>query len=95
MRLERWLELMARDKKVAGGAIRFVLLEALGAPCVRARRRRDATLRAVLDADSAHASETKTAPEGAVFVARDVPATVTMQVIVTVCRSAACIDRRR
>jgi 3-dehydroquinate synthase len=28
--LPRWLELMGRDKKVEGGAIRFVLLEALG-----------------------------------------------------------------
>ena len=30
MPLERWLKLMAQDKKVADGAIRFVLLEALG-----------------------------------------------------------------
>jgi 3-dehydroquinate synthase len=28
--LARWLELMGRDKKVADGAIRFVLLEAIG-----------------------------------------------------------------
>ena len=28
---ERWMELMGRDKKVVAGAIRFVLLDALGA----------------------------------------------------------------
>ncbi|HEX7326931.1 MAG TPA: 3-dehydroquinate synthase family protein, partial [Casimicrobiaceae bacterium] len=33
--LERWLELMHRDKKVAGGVLRFVLLEALGRAVVR------------------------------------------------------------
>jgi 3-dehydroquinate synthase len=33
--LERWLELMARDKKVEAGKIRFVLLEALGRAVVR------------------------------------------------------------
>jgi 3-dehydroquinate synthase len=33
--LERWLELMARDKKVQSGALRFVLLEALGHAVVR------------------------------------------------------------
>jgi 3-dehydroquinate synthase len=27
---DKWLELMGRDKKVADGAIRFVLLESLG-----------------------------------------------------------------
>ena len=27
---ERWMSLMAQDKKVAEGAIRFILLEALG-----------------------------------------------------------------
>jgi len=32
----RWLELMARDKKVEAGVIRFVLLEALGRAVVRA-----------------------------------------------------------
>ncbi len=32
----RWLELMARDKKVAAGTIRFVLLEALGRAVVTA-----------------------------------------------------------
>ncbi len=32
----RWLELMGRDKKVAGGRLRFVLLERLGAATVRA-----------------------------------------------------------
>jgi 3-dehydroquinate synthase len=33
--LERWLELMARDKKVEAGRIRFVLLEALGRAVMR------------------------------------------------------------
>jgi len=33
--LERWLELMARDKKVEAGQIRFVLIEALGRAVVR------------------------------------------------------------
>jgi 3-dehydroquinate synthase len=33
--LPRWLELMGRDKKVADGAIRFVLLETLGRATVR------------------------------------------------------------
>ena len=33
--LERWLELMHRDKKVAGGLLRFVLLEALGHAVIR------------------------------------------------------------
>ncbi len=33
---ERWLELMRRDKKVEGGAMRFVLLAALGRALVRA-----------------------------------------------------------
>ena len=32
---ERWLELMSRDKKVSSGALRFVLLEALGKATVR------------------------------------------------------------
>jgi 3-dehydroquinate synthetase len=31
----RWLELMARDKKSEGGAMRFVLLDALGRATVR------------------------------------------------------------
>jgi 3-dehydroquinate synthase len=34
--VERWLDLMARDKKVEGGALRFVLLEQLGQAIVRA-----------------------------------------------------------
>jgi 3-dehydroquinate synthase len=33
---DRWLELMGRDKKVEGGALRFVLLDALGRARVRA-----------------------------------------------------------
>jgi 3-dehydroquinate synthase len=33
--LARWLELMARDKKVEAGVIRFVLLEALGRAVLR------------------------------------------------------------
>jgi 3-dehydroquinate synthase len=33
--VERWLELMRRDKKVEGGAIRFVLLERLGRAVMR------------------------------------------------------------
>jgi 3-dehydroquinate synthase len=33
--LARWLELMGRDKKVADGAIRFVLLEAIGRATLR------------------------------------------------------------
>ena len=33
---ERWLELMARDKKVKAGAMRFVLLESLGRAVIRA-----------------------------------------------------------
>jgi 3-dehydroquinate synthase len=34
--MQRWLELIARDKKVAGGALRFVLLSALGHAVVAA-----------------------------------------------------------
>jgi 3-dehydroquinate synthase len=34
--LERWLDLMGRDKKVTAGTIRFVLLEALGRAAIRA-----------------------------------------------------------
>jgi 3-dehydroquinate synthase len=34
MPLERWMDLMARDKKVAAGAVRFVLLEGLGRAAV-------------------------------------------------------------
>ena len=34
---ERWLDLMGHDKKVAEGAIRFVLLDALGRASVRTR----------------------------------------------------------
>jgi 3-dehydroquinate synthase len=33
---ERWIELMRRDKKAQGGAIRFVVLESLGRAAVRA-----------------------------------------------------------
>ena len=44
----RWVELMARDKKVAGGAMRFVLLEALGRATVRAGVD-EAALRAVIE----------------------------------------------
>ncbi len=43
----RWLELMARDKKTAGGTMRFVLLEALGRATVRSGVD-EAALRAVL-----------------------------------------------
>ena len=32
---DRWLELMGRDKKVADGAVRFVLLERLGHAVLR------------------------------------------------------------
>jgi 3-dehydroquinate synthase len=32
---DKWLELMGRDKKVTDGAIRFVLLEALGLAVIR------------------------------------------------------------
>ncbi|KAA0232570.1 3-dehydroquinate synthase, partial [bacterium] len=34
--LERWLDLMGRDKKVEHGRMRFVVLEALGRAVVRA-----------------------------------------------------------
>jgi 3-dehydroquinate synthase len=43
----RWLDLMGRDKKATGGALRFVLLEALGRAVVRTGVD-DATLRAVI-----------------------------------------------
>jgi 3-dehydroquinate synthase len=33
---ERWMALMARDKKVSGGAIRFILLDALGRAAISA-----------------------------------------------------------
>ncbi len=33
--VERWLDLMGRDKKVEGGALRFVLLEAIGRAVLR------------------------------------------------------------
>ncbi|MEP6998388.1 MAG: 3-dehydroquinate synthase [Betaproteobacteria bacterium] len=33
--VERWIELMSRDKKVAAGAMRFVLLDALGRASIR------------------------------------------------------------
>jgi len=33
--VERWLDLMGRDKKVEGGAVRFVLLEAIGRAVLR------------------------------------------------------------
>jgi 3-dehydroquinate synthase len=33
---ERWIELMSRDKKVESGAMRFVLLDALGRAAIRA-----------------------------------------------------------
>jgi 3-dehydroquinate synthase len=32
MGLERWVELMEVDKKNEGGAIKFILLKALGSP---------------------------------------------------------------
>ena len=32
---DRWLDLMGRDKKVADGSIRFVLLESLGHAVLR------------------------------------------------------------
>ena len=35
LEVRRWLELMGRDKKVAGGAIRFILLQRLGHAVVR------------------------------------------------------------
>jgi 3-dehydroquinate synthase len=35
IRLERWLELMARDKKVTDGRLRFVLLDAIGRGVIR------------------------------------------------------------
>ncbi len=43
----RWLELMARDKKAEGGAMRFVLLDALGRAIVRSGVD-EATVRAVI-----------------------------------------------
>jgi 3-dehydroquinate synthase len=33
--VERWLDLMGRDKKVEGGVLRFVLLESIGHSLVR------------------------------------------------------------
>jgi 3-dehydroquinate synthase len=44
----RWLELMARDKKTAGGTLRFVLLESLGRAVVRSGVDESA-LRAVIE----------------------------------------------
>jgi 3-dehydroquinate synthase len=46
---DRWMELMARDKKTESGAMRFVLLKALGAASVRSGID-EADLRAVLAA---------------------------------------------
>jgi 3-dehydroquinate synthase len=46
---DRWMELMARDKKAESGAMRFVLLKALGTASVRAGIA-EANLRAVLAA---------------------------------------------
>jgi 3-dehydroquinate synthase len=46
---DRWMELMARDKKAESGAMRFVLLKALGAASVRSGID-EADLRAVLAA---------------------------------------------
>jgi 3-dehydroquinate synthase len=45
---ERWIEHMSRDKKSAGGTVRFVLLESLGRAVVRSGVA-DADLRAALD----------------------------------------------
>ena len=44
---ERWVELISRDKKTAGGAVRFVLLEALGRAVLRSGIA-DGDLRAVV-----------------------------------------------
>ena len=46
---DRWIELMSRDKKVESGAMRFVLLKALGTASVRSGIG-EADLRAVLAA---------------------------------------------
>jgi 3-dehydroquinate synthase len=46
---ERWIEHMSRDKKSAGGTVRFVLLESLGRAVVRSGVA-DADLRAALSA---------------------------------------------
>ena len=43
----RWIDLISRDKKTAGGAVRFVLLETLGRATVRSGIA-DADLRAVI-----------------------------------------------
>jgi 3-dehydroquinate synthase len=47
--LDRWMELMSRDKKVESGAMRFVLLKALGTASIRSGIG-EADLRAVLAA---------------------------------------------
>src|SRR6185437_3698022 len=39
--VERWLELMRRDKKVQSGALRFVVLERLGSAALRDDMRED------------------------------------------------------
>jgi 3-dehydroquinate synthase len=39
--MDRWLELMERDKKVAEGRIRYILLERLGSAVVRSDVSRD------------------------------------------------------
>ena len=41
MALDRWRELIARDKKVEGGAVRFVLLTMLGRAIVTSNVRDD------------------------------------------------------
>ena len=47
IQVDRWLSLIARDKKAAGGAVHFVLLEALGRAAIRSGIA-EADLRAVL-----------------------------------------------
>ena len=69
---DRYLELMRRDKKVVGGAMRFVLLRGARRRVVAqrriARRKSAAVTRLTAHAWRRHG---KTAPAGAVFAMRD------------------------
>jgi 3-dehydroquinate synthase len=47
MSIDRWLDLMGRDKKVSRGTMRFVLLERLGHAVVRSDIDEADVLRAV------------------------------------------------